>query len=151
MGQSEVCGNGIDDDFSGCIDQGCVKGKPPCTCVAACKTAACSPVPVSTCNPTNSQRELCANGADDNCNGQVDEGCAPKSPGSCYDRAGADPILLGSRSAVTEPFADFSSDTVVQLSLTRTYTERPDRTYTERPSDPTESSRGTKAEPDVLR
>jgi|GEM_PF-5830080 len=47
---SEECGNGIDDNCNGAIDEGCV---PRCT-------------------PTS---EVC-NGIDDNCDGVVDEGCS---------------------------------------------------------------------------
>jgi RHS repeat-associated protein len=118
LGTPEVCGNGVDDDWDGCADGGCVKGTPPCSCVASCAVPACSPVPTATCDPYNGEREVCANGKDDNCNGWADEGCAPKNPDMCLSKAGADPILLGTRSAVTEPFADFAVDGV---TLTRTY------------------------------
>jgi MYXO-CTERM domain-containing protein len=53
--QGEICGNGVDDDCDGAIDEGCV----PC-------------VP---------QPEIC-DGKDNNCNGQVDEGYVPVPCGS---------------------------------------------------------------------
>jgi F5/8 type C domain/Putative metal-binding motif len=53
----EVCGNGVDDNGNGQVDEGC----PP---------------------PPPSQ-EICGNGVDDNGNGQVDEGCPPPSQEIC--------------------------------------------------------------------
>ncbi len=53
----EVCGNGLDDDGDGLIDEGC------------------APPPV----------EVCGNGLDDNGDGQVDEGCPPPPEEICGD------------------------------------------------------------------
>lgn len=86
MAQKEICGNGIDDNCDGQIDEGCVcasgetrpcglnkgictKGMQQCIngqwgteCVGGVKPKA---------------EEICYNSLDDNCNGQVDEGCIP--------------------------------------------------------------------------
>jgi F5/8 type C domain/Putative metal-binding motif len=51
----EICGNGIDDNGNGQVDEGC---PPP-------------------------SQEICGNGIDDNGNGQVDEGCPPPSQEIC--------------------------------------------------------------------
>jgi hypothetical protein len=99
----EVCNNGIDDDLDGLVDQNC-----PCTAgttqtcyfgpkegagnvcpsgVQTCSadefplwgpcqsTGAAFPEDVCECYP-----ETCDNGKDDNCNGQVDEGCSVDFP-----------------------------------------------------------------------
>ncbi|HSN91239.1 MAG TPA: DUF6531 domain-containing protein, partial [Anaeromyxobacteraceae bacterium] len=88
-------------------------------------------MPLATCDPFNGGREVCFNLKDDNCNGFVDEGCSCKSPSAggnrdepacCSVSAGADPILLGNQSAVTDPFTDFAVEAVVRLGVTRTYT-----------------------------
>lgn len=51
---TEVCGNGIDDDGDGLIDEGCTPTPPPA--------------------------EVCGNGIDDDRDGLIDEGCAPPPP-----------------------------------------------------------------------
>src|SRR5918992_2983621 len=53
--QNEICGNGIDDDKDGQIDEGC------------------TPVPTP--------KEICGNGVDDDRDGQIDEGCTPGGGG----------------------------------------------------------------------
>jgi hypothetical protein len=130
-GGQEICANRIDENWSGCADEGCTLGKEPCSCTAACSRNVCSPVPVATCKPNKPAKEICFNKIDDNCNGQVDEGCECKSPSAggnrdepacCHVAAGADPILLGNESAVMEPFTDFEVEAVVRLGVTRTYT-----------------------------
>ncbi len=79
----ETCGDGLDNDCDGQVDQGCCgtlgfapdscgSGNGVCrrigtlTCVN--RQIRCSAVPVSPTSP-----EICANGADDNCNGITDE------------------------------------------------------------------------------
>jgi hypothetical protein len=64
----EVCGNGVDDDKDGQIDEGC------------------TPIP----NP----EEVCGNGVDDDKDGQIDEGCTPGggSGGSQTDTFGIQKI-----------------------------------------------------------
>ena len=122
IGSGEQCNNGIDDNYDGCMDEGCEKGKAPCACTAQCTTHSCSPATTATCDPYMPwAREICGNGLDDNCNGRVDEGCAPKEPNSCSTFVGRDPISIVTRSAVSEPFTDFSADAIVRLGITRTY------------------------------
>ncbi len=112
--------------------------QPHCTCTAKCEAPDCSGArPVGTCQQGDVQagaaKEKCGNGLDDNCDGAIDEGCdAPSSGGAggpggdkddkCGGSAGDDPIVLASRSAVTEPFTDFSVDGFVPLGMARTYT-----------------------------
>jgi len=96
---------------------------PKPDCPYPMQTGSCTPIPESCSNPAG----------DANCNGPINEGCAPpkapfaggpeKEP-TCKRRnstAGADPILLATRAAATEPFTDFSVDRVSRLSITRTY------------------------------
>jgi hypothetical protein len=52
----EVCGNGVDDNGDGQIDEGCPPPPPPA--------------------------EICGNGIDDNLNGQIDENCGGSTGGS---------------------------------------------------------------------
>ncbi len=90
--EPEICGNGIDDNCDGLTDSGvdpsgCVAfymdgdgdgygtGTPVCACSASglyttTKTGDCNDV-IPTINP--GEPELCGNGVDDNCNGQIDE------------------------------------------------------------------------------
>lgn len=61
-------------------------GCPVCDCKAddpACVCAQCPVEAFGTCGPycDSTQAEICGNGIDDNCNGQIDEGCFP--PVSC--------------------------------------------------------------------
>ena len=143
INQGELCDNGIDDDYDGCIDEGCLVGADQCTCTTVCDPPGSCPGPQasrkkSICDPFTGGPEICGNGVDDNCDGTPDEGCSPVGPvfpmplgpspkkNSCSAQggssAGSDPLLLASRSAVTEPFTDFSVDTgLVRLGLTRTY------------------------------
>jgi hypothetical protein len=78
----EQCGNGIDDNCNGLVDEGfpmlgmaCSAGVGAC---AASGTYVCSADHLSaTCNATPGTPgpiDLCGNGIDDNCNGLVDEG-----------------------------------------------------------------------------
>lgn len=101
---AEVCNNGRDDDLDGLVDESCVcnsgstqacyfgpqdsagnqcpQGKQACVEAAefafwgpCTSTGAPFPSDVCACAP-----ELCDNAKDDNCNGQVDEGCAVDVP-----------------------------------------------------------------------
>jgi RHS repeat-associated protein len=134
IGSSERCGadgsgDGIDNDANGCIDDGCIKGKPPCECVKTCETLACGNV--ADCEPPH-QEEICGDGIDNDCDGLVDEGCEPKLKcteaepkdkedllASLAGNAGADPIVLSNRSAVTTPFVDFGAEALVRLEFSR--------------------------------
>jgi hypothetical protein len=87
---AEICGNGIDDDRNGIIDEDCscaVGDTQPCGSGAATPLGACRRGTQtcvrsgefgrwSTCvGEVLPQAEICGNGIDDDCNGQVDEGC----------------------------------------------------------------------------
>ncbi len=80
---------------------------------------------MANCSPRNALNEICGDGKDDDCDGQVDEDCrASKESGPtpcCGCVVGSDPILLTNRAAVTTPFADFAVSVVSRLSLTRTW------------------------------
>ncbi|MEW5847690.1 MAG: MopE-related protein [Myxococcota bacterium] len=81
-GAAELCGNGIDDDCDGLVDEGFDDGDACNNGVGACQRPGvriCSPDGLTTvCNAApgnpNPSGELCGNGADDDCDGQVDEG-----------------------------------------------------------------------------
>ena len=139
---NDLCG-GQDDNHDGCINGGCTVDADPaqplaCTCPGVCGALACPPTLANnsaTCNPANGRPEICASGFDNNCNGDVGEGCRPSSkdgngpPGGptssvlfdCATEIGKDPILIGTRAATTEPFTDFKVAHVSELSLSRTY------------------------------
>lgn len=135
---NEICGDKKDNNWDGCADEGCIEGTPPCTCTTSCATKSCSAAPLATCDPQDLDAdEICGNGEDDNCDGDVDEGCEPEpepppapdpvppppppDPKCCGCKGGADPILLADRRAVTIPFTDFSASAVVALGISRTW------------------------------
>lgn len=151
MGEPEVCDNGEDDDYDGCVDEGCEKeyyGDPACTCTSSCAKPACGPVPDAECDPRKDDvREVCGDGKDNNCSGAVDEGCAPDDPDgggplggggppgggpppppppgpgpTCGKEGGVDPLLLANRSAATNSFTDFSVSAITPLGVSRTWT-----------------------------
>ncbi|HEX5151934.1 MAG TPA: MopE-related protein [Parafilimonas sp.] len=86
-GATEICGNGIDDNCNGSIDEGAItwyqdKDKDgygnPAVSVVACSKPAGYVNNSGDCNDKKSwispgATEICGNGVDDNCNGQVDE------------------------------------------------------------------------------
>jgi hypothetical protein len=102
---AEVCANGLDEDCNGVPDNGC----PGCTpgTTTMCYTGAAGTSGVGICHggtqtcASNDMygacvgqqtpiAEICANGADDDCDGVVDNGCGvctPGSTGACYDGA----------------------------------------------------------------
>lgn len=108
---------------------------------AVCKYAGCGIDPTllccgesdtsSSCPQAPRAPEICGDGANQDCNGHIDEGCCPggkcPAPGGsssqpdCNGAAGDDPIILSSRASVTEPFTDFAVEHVTKLSLTRMY------------------------------
>ena len=91
---AEVCGNGLDDDCDGFVDEGCsartcrsdgdcargeVCSGGVCTVSSACASDAdCAPSEAcvsGTCAPSCTA-EVCGNGVDDDCDGIIDEGCS---------------------------------------------------------------------------
>ena len=93
-GATEICGNGIDDNCDGQIDEGCTAytfykdadgdtyGDPASSVTNYTGIAPAGYVTNKTdCNDNNKNVnpaavEICGNGIDDNCNGQIDEGCS---------------------------------------------------------------------------
>jgi hypothetical protein len=83
---AEVCGNGVDDNCDGHVDEGCQVCTPGTrvTCTSSCGTVGekvCSTTGLEWggCTPP---AEVCGNGRDDNCDGRVDEGCPVCTPGA---------------------------------------------------------------------
>ena len=95
VASSEICGNGIDDDLDGLVDEGCA-GLPcaadvDCAAGEVCISGLCTVggtdadgdgyATGSDCDDADATIhpgavEAC-NGTDDDCDGSVDEGCAP--------------------------------------------------------------------------
>ncbi|WP_018614591.1 DUF4082 domain-containing protein [Segetibacter koreensis] len=102
-GATEVCGNGIDDNCDGRIDEGCTLfykdadndgyGNPSISITA--NTAPVGYVSNNTdCNDNLSSvnpaaAEICGNGIDDNCNGTIDEGCPVATEQSVWGNTGS--------------------------------------------------------------
>jgi hypothetical protein len=92
----EICGNGVDEDCNGMIDDGCGVCSPGAT--RTCYTGPAGTAGVGICRSgsesctamrewsgvcsgqTTPVAELCGNGLDDNCNGMIDEGCMACTP-----------------------------------------------------------------------
>ncbi|MBI3466814.1 MAG: tandem-95 repeat protein [Planctomycetes bacterium] len=79
---SETCGDGIDNNYDGQIDEGCGALPPP------------SPQP-----------ETCGDGIDNNYDGQIDEGCPPPPPSITPPSSGDDSFSVpqGSTLSVSAP------------------------------------------------
>jgi hypothetical protein len=79
LGASEVCGNGIDDNGNGQIDENC-----------GCSDGGYNPTPEfnggcnTECVPENSFEEKCSDGKDDDCDGKIDcDDPDCRQPASC--------------------------------------------------------------------
>lgn len=91
-GAIEICGNNVDDNCDGQKDEGCkicyydwdrdgygITTRTKAVAITAACPASSSEIP-GDCNDSNSKikpdiAEICGNKKDDNCNGQIDEGC----------------------------------------------------------------------------
>ncbi len=122
------CGTGKAAGEPTCRDDGnpatfCGDFSPYCVNRDTSATACVPPGPLPTCN--SGEDPLCTGLVNPNCSTCKDE-FAGGSQASCggdpgHTQAGDDPILIGSRAAVTEPYTDFSVERISRLSLTRTY------------------------------
>src|SRR5688572_2931682 len=102
---TEVC-NGKDDDCEGGTDEGF--GTKSCGVGECARTVQeCSQGMPQTCTPGSPVVEICANGKDDNCNDDIDEGCM--DGGADAGDGGSDGSVEGGG---TDAEADTSADVV---------------------------------------
>ena len=84
---AETC-NGLDDDCDGVVDEGDPGGGGACNTgmlgICSAGTVHCQSGALSCIQNVQSTTEVCGNGLDDDCDGQVDEGCLC-SPG-CFTK-----------------------------------------------------------------
>lgn len=94
---AEICGNGLDDDCDGDIDEACecltgetrTCGTDEGACVAG--TQQCEAGLWASCAGSVAPvEETCGDGEDNDCDGAVDEACGEADSGSDSDAAGAD-------------------------------------------------------------
>jgi len=95
----ELCSNDIDDNCDGQVNEGCdCRDGEISTCgtdVGICesKTVACVNGKFPDCVPRYGPRDEACNGVDDDCDGEIDEGLAPRE---CWSGTYYDVILDGS-------------------------------------------------------
>lgn len=97
--QTEICGDGIDNNCDGQVDEGCAvctegdtqacsySGPAGTENVGICKagTKTCVNGQWGSCQgEVTPQTETCGDGVDNNCNGQIDEGCGIELPETVY-------------------------------------------------------------------
>ena len=106
--ETELCGNGIDDDCNGFADEGFTLGETCTVGVGACVATGvtiCDGVG-TTCDATEgtpATGETCGNGIDDDCNEMVDDGCVVEDDAGVGDDAGVD---IDASTPVTDAGAD---------------------------------------------
>lgn len=83
----ETCDDGDDADCDGVVDEGCgcLDGETrPCSTVCGAGVQTCSAGAFGACSAREPTEERCGNAEDDDCDGDVDETCAPPPPpGMC--------------------------------------------------------------------
>jgi RHS repeat-associated protein len=102
------CKDGSSSDY---LDPTCISG---CGDTSIGSELSCAP----------QDPEISNSGIDNNCDGRIGERTGKKSPGppdQCEAGAGKDPIMLGSRSVITDPQVDFSTTTVGPIEFSRSY------------------------------
>jgi hypothetical protein len=96
-GAVEVCGDGVDNNCVGGDDEGCVGCVPamdrPCGRGICAGTQRCDELGWQECLPlVTPELEICGNGLDDDCDGEIDDGCTCgcASDADCPDGATCD-------------------------------------------------------------
>jgi len=96
----EVCGDGIDNDADGQVDEGCA------TCTDADGDGFCLPQDCDDADPSVSpgSAELCGDGIDNDCDGMVDEGCGAEVCDDRTDNDGDGLIDCADPDCASDPF-----------------------------------------------